>query len=559
MKLPPLTPILSRPLRPLITPISPLLLLLVILGCALALSGCGGRRNLSVAEANQTRTLLVGNLAEPNDLDPHIADSHQTFQIIMALFEGLAQYDPVTCEPRPAVATRWEVSDDGLTWTFYLRPDARWSNGDPLTAHDFVFAYRRMLSPGLAAEYASMLYALKNGEAFNTGKITTPGHIGARADDDHTLVLALEHPVPYLPAMVCHSAWYPVHPPTLNRFGPPDQRGTPWTRPGNLVGNGYFTLAEWTPHQRIRCVKSATYWDRENVLLNEVVFFPIENEDAEERAFRTGQLHVTDTLPLSKIAVYKNDPRGVYQPSPMLATYFYRFNVHTPPLDDARVRRALTLAIDRERLVRLVARGGQLPATGLTPPGLPGFAPAAARPATDIAQAQQLLAAAGFPGGAGFPRLEILYNTNQGHRRIAEAISEMWRRDLGIDIGLYNQESKVWTETMRRRDYQIARSGWVGDYLDPSAFLDIMASDNGNNQTGWANAEYDRLLTLARSEPDPAKRLACYQRCEAILAAEAPLAPIYFYVRNRLLRPEVKGWTENLLGLHPLKGVSIAP
>ncbi len=530
--------------------------LLFFTGCALALSGCGGRQNPSVAEAGRNRTLLVGNLAEPNDLDPHIADSQQTFQIIMALFEGLAQYDPVTCEPRPAVATGWRVSDDGLTWTFFLRPEARWSNGDPVTAHDFVFAYRRMLSPGLAAEYAYMLHALKNGEAFNTGKIADPERIGARADDDHTLVLTLDHPVPYLPAMACHSAWYPVHPPTINKFGRADQRGTLWTRPGNLVGNGYFTLAEWTPHQRIRCVKSATYWDRENVLLDGVVFLPIENEDAEERAFRTGQLHVTATLPISKIAVYKNDPRGVYDPSPMLATYFYRFNVNTPPLDDPRVRRALAMAIERGQLVRFVTRGDQLPAAHLTPPGIAGFQPAA-RLGTDIEQAKKLLAEAGFPGGAGFPRLEILFNTNQGHRRIAEAVSEMWRRNLGIDIGLYNQEGKVWSETMRRMDYQISRTAWVGDYLDPSTFLDIMASDSGNNQTGWTSAEYDRLLALARSEPSQAKRFEYYQRCEEILADEAPLAPIYFYVRNNLRLPEVKGWTGNPLDLHPLKGVYI--
>ncbi|MDR2675024.1 MAG: peptide ABC transporter substrate-binding protein [Opitutaceae bacterium] len=531
---------------------------LLIIGCALVLSGCGGRRNPSVAEANKTRTLLVGNMAEPNDLDPHIADTHQTFQIIMALFEGLAQYDPVTCEPRPAVATGWEVSDDGLTWTFSLRPDARWSNGDPVTAHDFVFAYRRMLSPGLAAEYAYMLYALKNGEAFNTGKITAPGQIGARALGDRTLVLTLEHPVPHLPAMACHSAWYPVHPPTINKFGRMDRRGTLWTRPGNMVGNGYFTLAEWTPHQRIRCIKNETYWDRENVLLNEVMFFPIENEDAEERAFRTGRLHVTATLPVPKIAVYKNDPRGVYEPSPMFATYFYRFNVNTPPLNDPRVRRALSLAIDRGRLVRFVARGGQLPAAGLTPPGIPGFDPAAS-PGADIGRAQKLLAEAGFPGGAGFPRLEILFNTNQGHRQIAEAVSEMWRQNLGIDIGLYNQEGKVWSETMRRMDYQIVRSGWVGDYLDPGTFLDIMASDSGNNQTGWSHAGYDRLLALARSEPDRAKRFEYYQRCEEILAGEAPLAPVYFYVRNNLRLPGVKGWAGNPLDLHPLKGVHIEP
>ena len=528
---------------------------LLALAPLLFLGACT-KRDSNVVSGNRDQILHLGNLSEPNDLDPHITDTQQTFNLVMAFFEGLAQYDPKTCEPVPAVAERWEVSADNLTWTFHLRANAKWSNGDPVTAHDFVFAYRRMLSPKLAAEYASFLFALKNGEAFNSGKVTDPTLIGARAADDRTLVLTLDHPVPYLPAMVCHSSWYPVHRPTLEKFGGADKRGTLWTRPGNLVGNGYFTLAEWKPNQFIRGVRNENYWDRAAVKLREVIFYPIESADSEERTFRAGQLHVTSTLPISKIAVYEAEKSPAYNPSSLLATYVYRFNVNKPPLNDVRVRRALAMSIDRTSIVRDVAKGRQLPAGNFCPPGVAGFTATSSVP-QDVPAAQKLLAAAGFPGGAGFPKLEILFNTNEGHRQIAEAIQQMWRKNLGIEIGLYNQEGKVWSDSMRSLNYTIARFAWVGDYLDPSTFLDIMTSDNGNNQTGWKNAEYDRLITEARSSSDQARRHALYQRCEEILAEECPIAPVYFYTRNNLVRPEVKGWYGNLLDLHPLKGVSL--
>ena len=520
-------------------------------------SACA-KHETAVESGNRNQVIHIGNLIEPTDLDPHLVADTSTFNVVAAFFEGLTQYDAETAQPVPAVAERWEVSPDSLTWTFHLRSAARWSNGDPVTAQDFVFAYRRILAPALGAEYAYMLYALKNGEAFNAGKIADASLIGARAADDHTLVLTLDHPVPYLPAMACHAAWYPLHRPTIEKFGKIDQRGSPWTRPGNIVGNGYFVVAEWKPHQYVRGTKSPTYWDRDKVRLNEVYFYPIESEDAEERTFRSGQLHVTSTMPISKIAVYEKEHSESYHPHVYLGTYVYRFNVNQPPLNDVRVRRALAMAIDRERIVRDVSRGHQLPAGHFSPPAIAGFTANANVP-SDLAAARKLLAEAGFPNGAGFPHLDILFNTNEGHRQIAEAIQQMWRKGLGIDVGLYNQEGKVWTDSMRALNYQIARFAWIGDYLDPSSFLDIMTSDSGNNETGWKNTEYDRLIAEARSTADQTRRYACYQRCEQILADECPLAPIYFYTRNNLVRPEVKGWFGNLLDEHPLKGVYLDP
>ena len=536
--------------------LGPLALLVATL--ALTLTGCAKKRDHAVDAGNRDQVIHIGNLTEPTDLDPHVISSQQDANITMGLFEGLTQYDARNAQPAPAVAERWETSADGLTWTFHLRKNAKWSNGAPVTAHDFVFAYRRILTPSLAAEYASLLYVLKNGHAFNGGKITDPTQIGARAADDHTLVLTLEHPAPYLPSMACHAAWYPLHRPTLEKHQGLTQRGSPWTRPGNHVGNGYFTLAEWTPHQRIRMTKNPHYWDADKIKLNAAVFYPIESEDAEERTFRSGQLHVTSTLPISKVAVYRNEKSPFYHPHVFLATFFLRFNVEKPPLNDARVRRALSLAIDRERFVRDVMKGGQKPAGHLTPPDTAGFT---ARTAVkfDLETARKLMAEAGFPEGKGFPKLEYLYNSTEANRLIAEALQQMWNRGLGIDITMQNQEARVQTVSMRSGDYQIGRFAWIGDYLDPSTFLELMTGDSGNNMTRWRNAEYDRVFAEANLKADNKERFELFQRLEEIIAAEAPIAPIYFYTRNNLVRPEVKGWHGNLLDVHPLKGVYLDP
>ncbi|MCF3650381.1 peptide ABC transporter substrate-binding protein [Synoicihabitans lomoniglobus] len=534
-----------------------LLSLGLIAGLVALTSGCGNRET-SVESGNRDQILHVGNLSEPTDLDPHIINSLQDFNIVLALFEGLTQYDPKDSHATPGVATHWEASDDVKTWVFHLRPDAKWSNGDPVTAFDFVYAYRRMLSPGLASEYAYMLFCLEGSEAFVSGKSTDFSTVGAKALDAHTLELKLSYPVPYLADLVAHASWYPVHQATIETYGAMDQRGSRWTRPGNLVGNGPFTLTEWKPNQVIRVTKSATYWDAAVVRLNEIRFYPIESTASEEAAFRSGQLHVTTGIPIDKIAVYKNDPElsKFLSQETQLATYFYRFNTQKPPLDDVRVRRALSLAIDREQIVNKVTLGGQLPARNLTPPQTAGYT-AGDLLTGDVAEAQRLLAEAGFPGGEGFPRLEILFNTNDGHRRIAEAIQQMWRVNLGVDIGLYNQESKVQSDSMRNGDYEIARYAWIGDYLDASTFLELMLSDSGNNQTGWANADYDRLVNEARYVLDPAQRFTLYREAERILMAESPIAPIYFYVNSSLQVPELKGWYGNLIDIHPYKHVHL--
>lgn len=539
--------------------IGPFLSLILTALVLLGPTGCGSRET-AVDSGNRTQTLHFGNLSEPTDLDPHVINSLQDFNIVLALFEGLTGYHPETVTAVPAVATHWEASDDIKTWTFHLRSDARWSNGDPVTAHDFAYAYQRMLSPRMASEYAYMLFPLQGAEEYLSGQTTDFSTVGVEVVDDHTLRFHLSYPVPYLPNLVAHSSWFPVHQATIEAHGAMDERGTRWTRPGNLVGNGPFALHEWKPNQVISVIKTPTYWDADAVHLNEVRFYPIESTASEEAAFRSGQLHVTTGIPIDKLAVYQADPqlKPFLVQHTLLATYYYRFNVRRPPLDDVRVRRALSLAINREQLVSKVTLGGQVPARNLTPPGTAGYT-AGDLLAGDADEARRLLAAAGFPGGDGFPEMEILFNTSDGHRRIAEAIQQMWRAELGIDVGLYNQEAKVQSDSMRDGNYTIARMAWVGDYLDPSTFLKLMTSDSGNNQTGWTHADYDRLVDEAKFAVNPEQRFALYRQAEQILMDESPIAPIYFYVNSSLIRPEVKGWYGNPLDIHPFKGIRLEP
>jgi len=527
---------------------------------ALPWCGCGKPRPPAAAPsapgAPAARVLRLGNGAEPKSLDPHLVTGVAEHNILSALLEGLVAEDPQTLAPVPGVAERWEVTPDGCTYTFHLRADARWSNGDPVLASDFVFSFRRMLSPALAAEYAYMLYPLKNGKAFNTGELTDPAQVGATATAERILTLTLEHPTPYLLQLLSHTSWLPVHPGTIEQHGRIDQRNTAWTKPANWVGNGPFALDRWEINRELAVRRNPHYWDTRTVQLDGIVFLPIDSADTEERAFRDGTLHVTSTVPLHRIEYYRREHPGLIRFDPYLGTYFYRFNTRVKPLDDVRVRCALAMGIEREQLTQFVLKGGQAPAYHFTPPGTGGYT-ATARFAAKLEEARRLLAEAGFPEGKGFPPLELLYNTSEQHRVIAEAVQQMWKTGLGVDVQLVNQEWKVYLDTVRRGDYQIARGSWIGDYNDPKTFLDMWVTDGGNNRTGWASPDYDRLIQDAARERDPHQRLALLGGAEEILVREMPVAPIYFYVRNMLIQPAVQGWYPTLLDHHPYKHVRL--
>lgn len=527
-----------------------------LLACTLGLlclSGCL-RRESAVTAGNRDQVLHRGVGYEVTELDPHLVTGIAEGNVLRALFEGLVTEDPVDLHPVPGVAERWEVSADGLTYTFFLRADARWSDGTPVSARDFVASFRRILTPSLAADYANMLYILQGAEAFHRGASRDFSQVGAVAVDDRRLRLTLEHPAPYFLALLTNPPWLPVPLAAIEAQGPAFTRGNPWTRPATIRTNGPFHLVKWQPHQVIIAEKSRTYWDAAAVRLNAIHFYPVESVEAEERMFRAGQLHLTEAMPVGKIEAYRRDSAHLLRIDPYLGTYFYRFNTRRPPFNDARIRRALALAVDREALVRKVLRGGQRPAVALTPPGTAGYtAQAALR--TDPAAARALLQEAGFPGGKGLPTLEVLYNTSENHRVIAEALQGMWRAELGVEVSLVNQEQKVAQAARRAGDYQILRSDWIGDYLDPATFLEVFRSDGGNNYTGWGSADYDAALFAAARTTDPAARHALFQKAEAILLEAAPIIPLYHYTHVFLLQPAVKGWHPTLLDHHPYKHV----
>ena len=527
-----------------------------VLAAAALAAGCA-RQETPARAACHAGTLLLGNGAEPQDLDPQVCTAYNDYNVLIALFEGLTCIDEATSQAVPGVAERWDVSPDGLVYTFHLRAGARWSNGDPVCAADFVYSLRRILSPELASEYSYLVYPVRNAQALNTGRLRDFGELGAQAPDPRTLRITLGQPCPYLPALAAHQAWFPVHRPTIERFGAFDRRGTAWTRPGNLVGNGPFILKEWIPNARLTVAANPLYWDAGRNRLRAVVFFPNDNVAADEANFRAGQLHLTWDLLPDRIAHYRATAPSLLRIDPLSDSFFIRFNVKRPPLDDRRVRRALSLAIDREAIARDVVYGSRKPAYALTPPDTGGYTPAARVP-TDFGAARRLLAEAGYPGGRNFPRIAIQMNTDAINAKIFEAVQEMWRRELGIEADLVNEDFRVWLDNLRALSYQVSRSRWVGDFNDPSSYLDLFRSGSGNNETGWSSAEYDRLNDEADRTLDRARRHALLQRAEAVLLDDAPIAPLLYGARTYLIRPCVKGWTPSLLGIHRYQYVGLA-
>ncbi|MEP6662509.1 MAG: peptide ABC transporter substrate-binding protein [Verrucomicrobiota bacterium] len=519
--------------------------------------GCSKRRT-RVEVGDREQILHVGNGGEPSDLDPHTAIGEIEHDVMIALFEGLVTGDPKDVSPQPGVAENWDVSEDGLIYTFHLRDDARWSNGEPVTANDFLESYHRALLPSLGNQYSYMLFPVKNAEEFNTGKITDFNAVGFKVIDERTFQITLHSPTPYFLSLIIHNSWYPVNIASIKKYGPLDSRNNRWTRPQNFVGNGPFVLKEWKLNSHILVEKNPKYWDAKNVRLNKIYFYPTESYDTEERMFRAGQLHTIRECPQAKIAGYVKNHPDLINIYPLLTTYYYRFNTKRPPFNDQRVRLALTMAIDRKSIVENVTRGGQLPAFNLTPPDTGGYT-SAAKISENVKKARQLLAEAGFPDGKDFPKFELLFNTLESHRAIAEAIQQMWKKNLNIEVTLRNEEWKVYLDSTHRMDYFITRAGWGGDYADPNTFLDLMLTDGGNNETGWSNAEYDRLIKEAGSTRDQAKRFAAFQKAEAILMDEVPIMPIYFYTRPRLIRPSVQGYLPNLLDQHPFNRVYLDP
>jgi len=511
----------------------------------------------ALEEANRRKILLICEGTEPRTLDPHISQGVPEHHIIMGLMEGLMEHDPNDQSKRlPGLADRWEHNEDYSVWKFHLRDNAKWSNGDLVTAQDFVFSYKRILTATLGAPYIDALYILKGARDYAAGKITDFNEVGVKALDDRDLQFELIGPTPYFLSAILHTSWFPVHPATILKFGRMDERDTKWTRPGNYVGTGPFILKIWKENDVIELVRNPLYWDAANVKLNGINFYSIENYDTQERAFQAGQLHKTQELSLDKIPYYRREHPELIRIDPYEGAYFYRINVKRKPFDNPKVRLALNLAIDRESIVKNITRGKQKPATGYVPPGMGDYEPLDVIH-YDPDQARRLLAEAGYPNGNGFPKFNILINTSQSHRTVAEAIQQMWKQELNIDVGIENQEWKVYLDSQNSLNYDVSRSGWIGDFMDPVTFLSIWRTGDGNNNTGWSNPEYDKLLDQAAQTADPQKRFSILHQAEQLWLSEPSGVLLYWYTLVYNLDPSVKNWNPLALDDHNYKFIDL--
>ncbi len=523
-------------------------------------SGCAKRQpaNPTSMTAVATEPVRISQRNEPADLDPATATLPDELFVIRALSEGLLVPDAAGGAPRPAAAQRFDVSPDGLTYTFHLHPDARWSNGDAVTAADFLAAYRRVLTPATAAPKADLFFAVKNAQAFVSGKLTDFSQVGFAAPQPKTFVVTLEKPALRFPYYVASGPWIPVHVATVERHG------RQWTQPQNFVGNGAFTLTEWRPQQRITVRKNPRYHRAADVQPTEIQLVRFDSSDTEERAYRAGQIDITMAVPFTKIEVYARErPAELYR-SPLAETRFLTFNTQRPALRDPRVRRALSIAVDRQRIVERVTRGGQVPAWRFVSPALrPSMAGTAASPLAgefrfDPAEARRLLASAGFDGAKNFPRLELTaWSPSQSP--VLEAIQAMWRQELGIDVGVVIHEAKVHLSALNAGNYDIAFVTTILDVADPAAVLDDFRTGAANNFPHWSSPEFDALLATATRAPTEAARTAALDRAENLFLEAAPVAPVYFNTKNWLMTTRVKGWAEDALWNRTYESLRLDP
>lgn len=494
-----------------------------------------------------------GNSADPETLDPHKTSTVYEAHILRDIFEGLVMQD-ATADLIPGAAESWTVSDDGAVYTFKLRADGKWSNGDPVVADDFVYAFRRLENPETAAEYASMLYVVKNGEAVNKGEMK-PEEIGVRAVDARTLEVTLKAPTPYFLEMLTHQATYPVHKASLEKFG------ADWLKPGNLVSNGAFTLAEFVPNDHIRLLKNPQFHAAAEVKLDAVNYIPTEDRSTAIKRFEAGELDSNDDMPTEQLADLRAKFGDQVRIGPFLGTYYYAVKTDAEPWKEPKLRRAISMAIDRDFLAEKVWSNSMIPAYGMVPPGIEGYTSASA----DYAgmdqidredAATKILAELGY--GPDKPlKMEIRFNTSENHKNTAVAIQEQLK-PLGIEVTLLNTDTKTHYGFLEQKgDYDMARAAWIADYKDPESFLGISRKASGNNYSRFDNARYEELMDKAAAAGgDPAARFKLLGEAETVLVEELGNIPLLFYSYHDLVSPKLKGFEDNVMDVHPSRFVS---
>ncbi|MBL8197600.1 MAG: peptide ABC transporter substrate-binding protein [Chromatiales bacterium] len=498
-------------------------------------------------ELATVQILRRGNGTEPETLDPHRAEGVTAANVLRDLFEGLVTEAP-DGTLIPGAAESWTLSDDGLVYTFKLQGNGRWSNGDPVTADDFVYGLRRSADPATLSEYSAILYPIENAAEVVAGTLPSE-RLGVRAVDAQTLEIRLHSPTPYLLGLLTHASTYPVHRQSV------EQHGARFARPGTLVSNGPFKLGEWVVQSHIRLLRNPQYRDDAHTTLNEVWYYPVENAEAELNRYRAGELDLTETVPARQIPWLRQNLPDELHIAPYLGSYVFGFNTTQPPFRDApKLRKALALALDREILTSKISGAGELPAYSWVPPvsgytqQLPDWAQW-----TQVernAKAQRLYAEAGYSASRPL-RMQLLYNTESNHRRLAVAMAAMWREVLGVETELLNQEWQVFLQTRRSRlDTQLFRYGWIGDYNDPYTFAEILESKHGLNDMGYSNPRYDALLAAAAREGNPVRRMETLAEAERVMLEDMPIVPLYFYVSKKMVKPWVAGMEANIMDHH---------
>jgi oligopeptide transport system substrate-binding protein len=525
-------------------------------------AACGGGERAGPAAVKsgdatvERTTLRRGNGPEPDTLDPQRARTDAAFNILRDLFEGLTAVGP-DGGAVPAAAETWTVSADGLEYTFRLRENLRWSNGDPLRADDFVAGMRRLTDPATASPYAQVLEPVQNAAAIIRGE-QKPDGLGVSAPDDRTVVIRLQNPAPYLLGLLAQPGTFPVHGPSLA------QHGAEHARPGRLVSNGAFALMDWIVGSHVVAERNRHYWNDAATQLDKVHYLHHSDAGTEFRQYRAGEIDVTYIVPPQQYAWIQANLPGELHVAPQLSVYYYGFNLNRPPFkDNPDLRRALSLTIDRERLTTAVTGVGEAPAYGWVPRGVADYTPQqfdyAAKPyAERVAEARELYRKAGYSAERPL-RTEIRYNSGEVHNRLAVAIAAMWKEALGVETTLYAEEFRALLQSIQSgAETEVFRSSWVGDYNDAYSFAQLLQSGFGINLTGYSNPQYDALLAAATREPDPARRRGLLEEAERLMLADHPVLPLYFYVNKHLVKPYVQGWTDNVMNVQYSKDLRLA-
>lgn len=507
--------------------------------------------------AEQQQSILHRGLSsDPESIDPHKARSVQAAEVLRDIGEGLLAYS-ATGELVGAAAESWSISDDGLTYTFKIRPEARWSNGDAVTAEHFVFSLRRLVDPATAAFYAQAIAAIVNAEAIIAREMA-PSALGAEVIEDNALLIKLERPMPYLLSLLTHPSTFPVHP------GGVAAHGTAFTRPENLLSNGAYKLEAWEPGSVLKLIRNEQYWNNAETSIEAVNYHVLTQEMTELNRYRAGEIDVTGSIPPDSFEQVREQYRDEMHIAPYLGVYYYGYNLTKPPFaGNSALRQALSMAIDRETLVEKVTGRGEAPAYSWVPPGVDNYDPRRLSYA-DMTQDERNAGARRLYRDAGYnedrpAQIELRYNTSDTQQRIALAVQSMWRDVLGVETTLINEEFQVLLANMREAEItQVFRSSWIGDYNDAHTFLSILQGGSPSNMPRFANDEYDDLMRRAAEQVDPLARRLYLEEAERVLLGEHAVIPLYFYVSKHLVSPRVRGWGDNVLDYHYSQHLSLA-